>query len=53
MIWHHDSNSSLQDWAFARWLEDTRWNEKESKTKTETKQKLMWTHFNVMKHRWN
>ncbi len=38
MIWHHDSNFSLQDWAFA---EETRWNEKESKMKTETKQELM------------
>ena len=53
MTWHHDSNFSLQDWASARWWEKTRQDEKELKTKTETRQELMWTHFNVMKHRWN
>ncbi len=53
MIWHHDSNFSLQDWASARQQEETRWNEKELKMKTETRQELMWMHFNVMKHRWN
>ena len=41
MIWHHDSDFSLQDWASARWWEETRWNEKELKMKTETRQELM------------
>ncbi len=53
MIWHHDSNFSLQDWAFAKQWEETRWNEKEPKIKTEMRWKLMWMHFNVMKHRWD
>ncbi len=53
MIWHHDSNFSLQDWASAKWWEETKWNEKESKMKIEMKWELMWMHFNVMKHRWN
>ena len=53
MIWHHDSSFSLQDWASARWWKETRWNKKESKIKTEMRQELMRTHFNVMKHRWN
>ncbi len=41
MIWHHNSNFSLQDWASARQWEETRWNEKELKTKIEMKQELM------------
>ncbi len=50
MIWHHNSNSSLQDWASARWWEETRWNKKELKTKIKMRQELIWMHFNVMKH---
>ncbi len=42
MIWHHDSNFSLQDWASARQWEETRWDEKELKMKTEMRQELMW-----------
>ncbi len=53
MIWHHDSNSFLQDWAFAKHQEKIRWNEKELKMKIEMRQELMWMHFNVMKHRWS
>ncbi len=53
MIWHHDSNFFLQDWASAKQWKETRWNEKESKMKSRIKQELIWTHFNVMKHRWN
>ncbi len=41
MIWHHDSSFSLQDWASARWWEETRWNEKELKIKIEMRQDLM------------
>ncbi len=41
MIWHYDSNFSLQDWAFAKWWKKTRWNEKELKMKIEMKQELM------------
>ncbi len=41
MIWHHDSNFSLQDWASARQREEIRWNEKELKIKIETRWKLM------------
>ncbi len=41
MIWHHDSSFFLQDWAFAKQQEKTRWNEKELKMKTEMKEKLM------------
>ena len=51
MIWHYDSSFSLQDWASARQWEETKWNEKELKTKIETRQELMWMYFNVMKHR--
>ncbi len=53
MIWHHDSSSSFQDWASARRREETRWDEKELKMKTEMRQELMKMHFNVMKHRWD
>ncbi len=53
MIWHHDNNFSLQDWASAKQWKETRWNKKESKIKIEMKQELMWMHFNVMKHRWD
>ncbi len=28
MIWHHDSSFFLQDWVFAKWWEETRWNKK-------------------------
>ncbi len=24
MIWHHDSNFSLQDWVFAKWWKETK-----------------------------
>ncbi len=41
MIWHHDSNFSFQDWASTRQWEETRWNEKELKTKTEMRWELM------------
>ena len=34
MIWHHNSSFSLQDWASARWQEETKWDEKELKMKT-------------------
>ncbi len=53
MIWHHDSSFSLQDWASAKWWEETKWNEKELKMKIEMRWELMWMHINVMKHRWN
>ncbi len=53
MIWHHDSNFSLQDWTSAKQWKETRWNEKKLKIKTEMKQELIWTHFNVMKYRWD
>ncbi len=41
MIWHHDSNFSLQDWTSAKQWKETKWNEKELKTKTEIKWELM------------
>ncbi len=41
MIWHHNSNFSLQDWASAKQQEKTRWNKKELKTKIEMKWELM------------
>ncbi len=51
MIWHHDSNFSLQDWASAKQWEETRQDKKELKIKIKMKQELMWMHFTVMKHR--
>ncbi len=41
MIWNHDNNFSLQDWAFAKQWKETRWNKKKLKTKIETRWELM------------